>query len=255
MKLERLVLAGCVSVAWAAVAHAAPAMIVRETMWQPMDEKLASAVSHLSVNDVLALRAVEVRVREPLAPGENVSLQCAAASEGVTMFPPKELDDPRALVFAVVFPDDPTRAADASLRELGELRCIAGRDAGDPTVTAQGILRDGSRIDLPVSYVRSASHQPAATSGPTGLLLAPNPTTGSMDVRYRVEAQGRVEIAVFDLGGRKIRSLFSGVQEAGERSVHWDGRDDLQHVVPLGVYLLKAQLGAHAATQRLILMR
>ena len=255
MNLERAMLAGVVSLVWPALAQATPALVLRETAWQPVDEKLASAVSRLSMNDVLALRALEVRIREPLAPGENITLQCPPPGEGVTMFPPKQLDNPRTLVFAVVFPNDPARGSEVALRELGELRCIAGRNAGDPAVTAQGILRDGSRIDVPVSYVRSASHERAVSSGPLGLLLAPNPTPGSMEVRYRVGAGSQVEVAVFDLRGRKIRNLFSGVQEPGERSLRWDGRDDLQRLVPVGVYLLKVQMGSRANTQRFVLMR
>ena len=171
------------------------------------------------------------------------------------MLPPKRLGDPPTLVFAVVFPVHTTPASEGGLRDLGELRCISGVAAGDPAVTAHGILRDGSRIDLPVSFVRTVAHDLAVASGPTGLVLAPNPTTGSMDVRYRVRAHGAVDVGVFDLGGRKIRSLFSGVQEAGERALRWDGRDSQQRPVPLGVYLLEVRNGGQTTTQRFVLIR
>jgi flagellar hook assembly protein FlgD len=42
---------------------------------------------------------------------------------------------------------------------------------------------------------------------------------------------------VFDLAGRAVRSLASGVFAAGEHAITWDGRDDGGQTVPSGVYV------------------
>ena len=142
------VLVSVLSLVLPALAQATPALVLRETAWEPVEGSRVSSVSRVTVTDVLALRAIEVRIREPLTPGENVALQCPKPADGVTLFPPKRFVNPSTLVFALVFPDVPARGSELALSELGELRCIAGRAAGDPAVTAQAILRDGDRCLL-----------------------------------------------------------------------------------------------------------
>jgi flagellar hook capping protein FlgD len=255
MRLGHAALVGVMLVALPPLARATPALVVRESSWEPVSDRLVLSESRLSLNGVLALRALEVRVREPFAPGESMALRCPSPTGGATMLPPKEIGGPRTLVFAVVFPGTIVGPTDDVLPDLGDLQCIVARDAGNPPITAQGVLRDGSRIDLPISYQRAASHEQAISSGPRGLLLAPNPTPGSTEVRYRVDVTLEVDMAVFDMQGRRVRNLFRGVQEPGEHSLRWDGRDDLQRLMPMGVYVLKLQTNQGTRTQRLILMR
>src|SRR5262249_52085544 len=53
----------------------------------------------------------------------------------------------------------------------------------------------------------------------------PNPFRDGMHMAYAVSDGGqRVEIAVFDLAGRRVRTLASGVESPGRHDVAWDGR-------------------------------
>ena len=55
----------------------------------------------------------------------------------------------------------------------------------------------------------------------------PNPFNPSTTIRYDVPNGGaRVSIAVFDVTGRRVRSLVDEARPAGEQSVVWDGYDD-----------------------------
>src|SRR5262249_37554544 len=49
---------------------------------------------------------------------------------------------------------------------------------------------------------------------------------GLSSVRFGVAKSGRVQIAIYDVTGRKIRSLADRVFEAGEHELKWDGTDD-----------------------------
>ncbi len=85
----------------------------------------------------------------------------------------------------------------------------------------------------------------------------PNPFTASTEVRYSV-AGGRVElvdIAVYDVSGRLVRTLYRGTRGPGSYVAAWDGRNDEGAAAGAGVYFLRADVGGGQAFERLVLMR
>ncbi len=90
-----------------------------------------------------------------------------------------------------------------------------------------------------------------------GLALAspwPNPARDAVTVRFAA-ASGRVELAAWDVGGRRIATLYRG-EAAGERSVRWNGLDDAGAPVRAGVYWLRlAGEGGSALVRRVAFVR
>jgi flagellar hook assembly protein FlgD len=86
--------------------------------------------------------------------------------------------------------------------------------------------------------------------------MSPNPFTGRTHVAYAVGAEGQeVDMAVFDLAGRRVRQLASGVQSVGRHDVDWDGRSESGQVVEGGVYFLRARVGRETRVMPLVHMR
>jgi len=83
----------------------------------------------------------------------------------------------------------------------------------------------------------------------------PNPFNASTAMRYQTGTAGAVEIALYDLAGRRICTLEHGEQSAGEHEVQWDGRDDAGNPAPSGLYFCRMQAGTFAATRRWMLLR
>ncbi len=84
----------------------------------------------------------------------------------------------------------------------------------------------------------------------------PNPFRGSTRFSYRVDrADARVDIGVFDLSGRRIRSLVSGAQSVGEHQSQWDGRADSGSKVNRGVYFLRALIGNQVRTTQVMYLQ
>ena len=52
-----------------------------------------------------------------------------------------------------------------------------------------------------------------------------------------------------------VRRLSDEFRQPGDYTVAWDRRDDFGRVVAPGVYLLKAESGAIAATKKLVITR
>lgn len=64
----------------------------------------------------------------------------------------------------------------------------------------------------------------------------PNPFSSYTQIQYRLAYTGQIVITVYDVLGRKVRTLFDGGAVAGPHSVSWDGRDGTGVPVPTGVY-------------------
>jgi len=67
----------------------------------------------------------------------------------------------------------------------------------------------------------------------------PNPFNMSTSLRYFTAKAANIEIELFDVRGRKVRSLYSGMAEPGSHVARWDGRDDFGKVLSSGVYLAR----------------
>jgi len=59
------------------------------------------------------------------------------------------------------------------------------------------------------------------------------------EVRFSIAKAGRVQIGIFDVTGRRVRSLADRVFPAGEQVLRWDGTDDAGGKVPRGVYFVR----------------
>jgi hypothetical protein len=85
---------------------------------------------------------------------------------------------------------------------------------------------------------------------------SPNPFESSTTIRYDIPEADRVKLAVYDVNGRRLRSLVDvPVQEAGRHTASWDGRDDGGKQVAPGIYFYRLETGRYSATQRVTLLR
>lgn len=87
------------------------------------------------------------------------------------------------------------------------------------------------------------------------LTARPNPFNPLVAVKLALPAAGRARLQVFDLQGRRLRTLLDGEQDAGEITVEWRGDDDQGRALPSGVYELRLE-GANGRTAtRVTLLR
>jgi hypothetical protein len=83
----------------------------------------------------------------------------------------------------------------------------------------------------------------------------PNPFNPETTIDYYLARSGSVEIAVFDLLGRKVRTLVSEWAPAGKGSIVWRGRDDFGNSVASGVYLYRLKAGDYCETKKMLLLK
>jgi photosystem II stability/assembly factor-like uncharacterized protein len=93
----------------------------------------------------------------------------------------------------------------------------------------------------------------AATTA-SGLRLAapwPNPSTASTTFEFTLPAAGPVRLAIFDVTGRRVRTLRDGPAPAGPSRVAWDGRDEAGRAVAAGVYFARLEAAGETRTVKL----
>ena len=84
---------------------------------------------------------------------------------------------------------------------------------------------------------------------------APNPFTRSTRIDYSVAQRGNAEVAIYDVVGRRVATLFSGQAEAGPHAATWDGRTTDGRLAPTGVYRCVLQTAAGRQARSLVLSR
>ena len=98
---------------------------------------------------------------------------------------------------------------------------------------------------------------PEADHGPVVQLAlhsnAPNPFVVSTTLRYSLPARASVDLRIFDVAGRLVRTLSPAApQDAGRHEVRWDGTATGGRRVASGVYFARVSALGQSATRRLV---
>jgi hypothetical protein len=122
---------------------------------------------------------------------------------------------------------------------------IDERDSTLFAISTSGLwayAREGA-FKTPVEELRAASEALVVES-------YPSPFRERATIRYEVPRAGKVRVAVYDVLGRRVRTLVDARRSAGTNEVAF-AADDL----PAGVYVVRLQAGKRTATHRLTLVR
>ena len=82
-----------------------------------------------------------------------------------------------------------------------------------------------------------------------------NPFGGSVSLLYSLATDGMAEIDIFDVQGRRLRSLLSEPRGAGSHELVWDGRTENGEDTPAGVYFARLRSGQLQGTTKLVRVR
>ncbi len=83
----------------------------------------------------------------------------------------------------------------------------------------------------------------------------PNPAVGRVTIKYSLPDETRINISVYDISGRLVKTLFNGVGKPGYYSITWDGRSNLGLRVAQGVYFIHISTPGYEATRRVVIVR
>ena len=83
----------------------------------------------------------------------------------------------------------------------------------------------------------------------------PNPFNPVTEINYQLPEVAWVDIAVYNLSGRKVRILVNREEQAGNYTIAWDGKDDRGGTVRSGTYVLKMVSGDFVTERKMVFVK
>jgi len=83
----------------------------------------------------------------------------------------------------------------------------------------------------------------------------PNPFNPSILFKYKIEKRNHVRLDIYNVLGKKVKSLVEEVQEAGNYYTKWDGNNGFNKPLPSGAYFLKMQSGEYHLIKKVTLIK
>ncbi|HYW68530.1 MAG TPA: FlgD immunoglobulin-like domain containing protein, partial [bacterium] len=84
----------------------------------------------------------------------------------------------------------------------------------------------------------------------------PNPFNPSTAIQYRVPSPGsRVNLSIFDLSGRRVRTLVDAYRSGGEHVAVWRGLDEEGREVSSGVYFYRLAVGDTSIERKMVMLK
>jgi flagellar hook assembly protein FlgD len=85
--------------------------------------------------------------------------------------------------------------------------------------------------------------------------LYPNPFNPATNLSYQLAKDDFVTIVIYDIKGKKIKTLVEGYQTSGEYQIHWEGTKDDQSKAASGIYFFRMISGNYNSTRKAILLK
>ena len=83
----------------------------------------------------------------------------------------------------------------------------------------------------------------------------PNPFNPSTTINYSLPQNCFVKIAIYDISGREIKVIKNEFENAGYKSIVWNGIDKSGSKVPSGVYIYTIEAKNYRATKKMLLIK
>ncbi len=83
----------------------------------------------------------------------------------------------------------------------------------------------------------------------------PNPFNPETNLRFRIANVGMVQFVIYDLLGKKVKTLVNQQMVPGTYTLRWNGRNDSGRSVSSGVYVYRLKVGNHVQSRKMMLLR
>ena len=83
----------------------------------------------------------------------------------------------------------------------------------------------------------------------------PNPFNPNTSMNFDLPKDGLVNITIYDMMGRIVKTLVNGSQTAGFKNIQWNATDNLGKSVPAGVYLYSIETKDFTKSKKMILLK
>jgi hypothetical protein len=131
-------------------------------------------------------------------------------------------------------------------------------DVDDVTLIVTNGFPDDAEVDLGFTYSAIPLDGPfPSLELDTGTLLTvfPNPSPGTSTIQFKVSEHREMNLAVFDIAGRRIRDLARGALQPGVYRSRFDMPRESGIAPSAGVYFVHLQIGGTSVTEKVTVLR
>ena len=83
----------------------------------------------------------------------------------------------------------------------------------------------------------------------------PTPFNPVTQITYDLAGDGQVDLSVYNIVGRKVKTLVNGYETAGRKATAWYGVDDSGNPLSAGMYFYRLTAGGKVFTKKMVLMK
>jgi surface protein len=116
----------------------------------------------------------------------------------------------------------------------------AGNES-DASDIAAAVLSSSEQVTLPTVFALEQNY--------------PNPFNPSTQIRYAIPEQSMVTISIYDMMGRKVRTLIQGNISAGYHTTVWNATNDKGLPVGAGMYIYTIRAGTYHQMKKMVLLK
>ena len=114
-----------------------------------------------------------------------------------------------------------------------------GNESGFTIVTPSGVLAVTGTVPHELAFA----------------IASQNPAPGRVSFRLTLPNEMNVRVALYDASGRRVRTLASGTQPAGEQTLRWDGSDESGRAAASGLYFARFDGNGRTMVRRFVIER
>lgn len=120
-------------------------------------------------------------------------------------------------------------------------------DGDGNAVVDMGAFEYGSTSVVGIGDVPTSGFRPL-------LRVWPNPARGASHLRFTLATRGEVSIKVYNVSGRRVRTLLGKDLSPGIHTVTWDGKTEAGQIAPAGMYFFRLLHDDKSSTRKLLLV-
>ena len=83
----------------------------------------------------------------------------------------------------------------------------------------------------------------------------PNPFNPTTSISFSIPKSGHVELKIYDILGRRVKTLISGAYDVGNYSIVWDATDMNGNLVSNGIYFYAIRAADYSSTKKMLFMK